>query len=184
MSQAGYARWLLAPQFTGRVALFCGIAAVAVPTIVRAAVNGIVTGCEFTPYLPFVFLSAILLKWWQASGIALVSTAIMGGLLLDPSSEHFLSECFISSAGMFLAGSAAMIGAAILTRHTIAHLQARGADESAGGIVFSLENDQVWASWYGSDEPVHLGSQQKVETMMTDFLAQLELGKRLNRTSD
>ena len=52
---------------------------------------------------------------------------------------------------------------------------------SAGGIVFSLEKGEVWASWYGHGAPVHLGSQRKVSEMMEDFLAQVEVGKRLNR---
>ncbi|HWL75611.1 MAG TPA: hypothetical protein VNQ74_17220, partial [Burkholderiaceae bacterium] len=65
---------------SGWLALLCGIGAVAVPTIVRVAVNGVVTGCEFTPYLPFVLLSAIFLGWKQAIAVALASVAVLGGL--------------------------------------------------------------------------------------------------------
>jgi hypothetical protein len=50
----------------------------------------------------------------------------------------------------------------------------------SGGLVFSLEKGEVWASWYGQDVPVRLGSQRKVAEMMEDFLAQEQLGKRLN----
>ena len=57
----------------------------------------------------------------------------------------------------------------------------RGADESPGGIVFSLDDGKVWASWYGQGPPVLLGSQKKVSGMMEDFLAQEEVGKRLTR---
>jgi len=64
MFQTGLHRWLQAPLVTGRLALLCGIAAVAVPTIVRAAIDGVVTGCEFTPYLPFVLITALALGWW------------------------------------------------------------------------------------------------------------------------
>ena len=59
-------------------------------------------------------------------------------------------------------------------------MQKRGTDESLGGIVFSLERGEVWASWYGNAPPVLLGSQRKVSEMMQDFLKQEELGKRLN----
>jgi hypothetical protein len=59
-------------------------------------------------------------------------------------------------------------------------LQKRGADETLGGIVFSLEKGQVWASWYGRGAPVLLGSQRKVSEMMQDFLAQEELARRLS----
>lgn len=182
MILAGLIRWLQAPPATGRLALLCGIFAVAIPTLIRAAIDGVVTGCEFTPYLPFVLLSAILLRWWQASAVALASVAILGGLFMGPPSVFLASECFLSSSGIFLASSAMMIGAVMLIRGVFAAIQRR--DESAGGIVFSLEKEEVWASWYGSGPPVRLGSQKRVEEMMEDFLAQGELGKRLTGKSD
>jgi hypothetical protein len=46
-------------------------------------------------------------------------------------------------------------------------------------IVFSLEDGQVWASWYGREMPVHLGPETDVVPMMQDFLAQFELGRKL-----
>ena len=65
---------------TGWLALLGAIAAVALPTVVRVAVNGVVTGCEFTPYLPFVLISAILLGWKHAIAVALASVVVLGGL--------------------------------------------------------------------------------------------------------
>src|SRR5262249_26245359 len=147
-----------APVVTGRLAALLAIAAVAVPTIIRAAVNGAVTGCEFTPYLPFVLLSAMLLRWWIAGMVALTSVAIMGGLL--GGLPAYVLPCFINSTAVFLGSSALMIGIAVLIRRTITALQRRGADESPGGIVFSLEKGEVWASWYGQDAPMLLGSQR------------------------
>ncbi len=47
-------------------------------------------------------------------------------------------------------------------------------------ITFSLMNGTVWASWPGKG-PVELGESDAVTSMMTDFLAQYELGKRLAR---
>jgi len=165
---------------TGPLGILCGITAVALPTIVRASVDGVVTGCEFTPYLPFVLLSAILLRWWQAGAVALASVAVMGGLFLGPPTAFVTSVCFRSGAGLFLVSSAMMIGVVILIRRAFAAVRSRGADESLGGIVFSLEEGQVWASWYGQGPPVLLGSQTRVSRMMKDFLAQAEVGKRLN----
>jgi hypothetical protein len=104
----------------------------------------------------------------------------MGGLFAGPMPEHLMSECFISAASVFLAGSAVTIGTVVLMRRVLAAAQTWGVVESAGGIVFSLRDDEVWASWYGSDQPVRLGSQDKVEYMMADFLAQGELGRRLS----
>jgi hypothetical protein len=177
-------RWLQAPPATGRLALLCGIFAVAFPTTIRAAIDSLVTGCEFTPYLPFVLFSAVLLRWWQASLVALASVTILGGMFVGPPSAILASECFETSAGIFLASSASMIGAVILVRCAFAAMRHRDFDETAGGIVFSLEKDEVWASWYGSGPPMRLGSHNKVEAMMEDFLAQVELGKRLNAKSN
>ena len=179
MIRAGWTRWLQLPRLTGRAALLCGALAIGLPTLARAAVHGVVTGCEFTPYLPFVLVCAILLRWWQAGAVALASVAILGGLF-SGSQPHDL-ECFASAAGLFLASSAMMIAIAVSVRRLVSAIQNRGADESAGGIVFSLEKGEVWASWYGQDAPVRLGSQRKVSEMMEDFLAQVEVGKRLNR---
>jgi hypothetical protein len=46
-------------------------------------------------------------------------------------------------------------------------------------IIFSLLDGHVWASWPGSDASVNLGAQEEVTEMMSDFLAQCELGERL-----
>jgi hypothetical protein len=178
MIRAGLTRWLQGPPLNGRNALLCVVAAIAIPTVIRAAVSGVVTGCEFTPYLPFVLISALLLRWWKAAFVALASVAILGGLFAGP---HQAAACFIPSAGIFLASSATMIGVLVLIRGVIAAIQSRGPDGPSDGIVFSLENDEVWASWYGEGPPLRLGSQQRVSRMMKDFLKQEEVGKRLNR---
>ena len=143
--------------------------------------NGLVMGCEYTPYLPFVLLSAILLRWWQATGVVLTSVAVMGILVQSTAGEHLTSACFTSATSVFLASSAATISAVLVMRRVLAVSQTGRVVEDAGGIVFSLKDDEVWASWYGSDQPVRLGTQEKVEYMMADFLAQGELGRRLAR---
>ena len=182
MIRAGLTRWIEAPRATGRLAFLCGIGAVALPTLIRAAVNGSVTGCEFTPYLPFVLISAILLRWWQAAVVAVGSVLVLGGFF-GGSLTHFEAACFQSAAGIFLASSAMIIGIVLLVRRTIAAVLGRGAYDASGGIIFSLEEGQVWASWHGNGPPVPLGSQERVSEMMEDFLAQVEVGKRLTRKS-
>jgi hypothetical protein len=172
-------RWLGAPIVNGRLALLCGVVAVALPTAIRAAVNGSVTGCEFTPYLPFVFLAAIVIGWWQAGLVALASVAILGGLFMGAPGEFLRDACAQSAAGVFLASSAVIIAVVTLIRQVIVDLQQRRADPPGSGIIFSLEKGEVWASWHGSSPPMRLGSQERVESMMEDFLAQGELGKRL-----
>lgn len=161
-------RCLRAMPVTGWPALACAILAVLVPTTVRAAASGVVTGCEFTPYLPFVLISAIVLRAWLASAVPLASAAIMGGMF--GGFRAYELPCFASASAMFLGASAVMISVAILGRHVLFALLKPGRD--AGGLVFSLEKGEVWASWYGNDVPVRLGNQRKVAEMMEDFLAQ------------
>ena len=174
-------RWLQGPPATGALALLVLVLTVAIPAGIRAAIDGVIVGCEFTPYLPFVLLSAVLLRWWQAALVALAAVAILGGAFIGTHHE-FGSACFLSGAGIFLASSAAMIFTMVAVRHIMWSLLVRGEDESAGGIVFSLDRGQVWASWYGQGPPVLLGSQRKVSEMMKDFIAQEEIGRRLNQS--
>jgi len=172
------------PQLTGWLGLMCAIGAVALPTAIRAAIDGVVTGCEFTPYLPFVLLAAILIGWWQAGLVALASVAVLGGLFIGSPSHFLASTCARSSVAIFLASSAIIIFAVTMVRHLIVELQRRWADHDVDGIIFSLDKGEVWASWNGSGEAMHLGSRERVEAMMEDFLAQGELGNRLARKCD
>jgi hypothetical protein len=169
--KAGLNRWLQEPPVTGWYALLAGIAAVALPTIVRAAVSGSITGCEFTPYLPFVLLAAILLGWRQAGAVALVSVAILGGLFVGPQAAITQKACFISGAGVFLASSAVIIAVVMSARRAIRTSERRGADERSGGVVFSVERGEVWASWHGQGAPLRLGPQRNVARTMREFLA-------------
>ena len=178
MFRASLNRWIRAPLISGWLALLCLIGAVAVPTIVRVAVNGVVTGCEFTPYLPFVLLSAIFLGWRQAIAVALASVAVLGGLFFGPSHALHAGPCFQAGAGIFLMSSALMLGIVVFVRGTVAGLLG-DPDAGSGGAIFSLEEGEVWLSRHGQGPPVCLGSQGRVSEMMKDFLAQEELGKRL-----
>lgn len=179
MIQAGWTRWLQSPPVSGWLALLCATVALAIPTLVRASVSGVVTGCEFTPYLPFVAVCAILLRWWQAGAVALASVVILGGLV--GGSSAYRMDCFMPAAGIFLAAAAMMIGVALFVRRVISTIRTRLTEDPSGGIVFSLEKGEVWASWYGDGRPIRLGSERKVSEMMEDFLAQSEIGKRLTR---
>src|SRR5690349_8020063 len=172
-------RRLHAPPLSGGKALFCAAALVALPTLIRAAIHGSVTGCAFTPYLPFVLVAAILLRWWQAGAVALASVAILGGLFFNPLPDL---ACFLSAAATFLAASTAMIAFAFLVRR-LAATRGSGTEGCTGDIVFSLEDGEVWASWYGRSAPVRLGSEKKVSSMMEDFLAQAEVARRFRERS-
>lgn len=174
MVRASLVRLISAPPLDGWKGLLCGIAAIAIPTVVRLATKGTITGCEFTPYLPFILAAAILLPWWLAAAAAFAAVGIMGGVFAGPHGPAFDLSCFGSAAGIFLASSAAMIGIALMVRRTISALQKRGREAPGSGVIFSLENGEVWASWHGQDLPVRLGSQKRVSEMMRDFLAHSE----------
>lgn len=184
MTKHPVARWIFASDFRGLTALGLLVAAVVIPTAVRVAIDGYVTGCEFTPFLPFVLLTAIMLGWWQASLVTLASVAIVAGLFAaGPLHLFFHEPCLVSATGVFLGASAAIVGVVTLIRQLFVRSMRRDAAECADGVVFSLEKDQVWASWYGSNLPMRLGSRRKVGEMMKDFLAQEELADRLGRNS-
>jgi hypothetical protein len=159
------------------MSLLLGILAVELPTIIRVSAHGIVTGCELTPYLPFVLLSAILLGWWQAGAVALASAAVFIGLFVGSPYAFLAQPCAVSAVGIFLAASAMIMGIVYVVRRVISGIFGH-PDGSSGGVVFSLEEGQVWASWYGQGPPVCLGSQNRVGKMMEDFLTQEQLAKR------
>ena len=177
MARDDVTQWLYAPPLSGRLAILSAVLLAALPTLIRAGMTGMIVGCEYTPYLPFVLVAAVLLPWWMAASVALASVATLGTLIMHPG--HDLA-CFASAAALFLAASAGIIAFVVLLRKLVGALQTRGADESSGGIVFSLEKGQVWASWYGQGPPLLLGSQSRVSEMMEDFLAQGEVAKRLS----
>ena len=147
----------------------CAILAIALPTGFRAAIDGVVTGCEFTPYLPFVLLAAVLIGSWQAAAIAFISVGILGGLFAS-SSRMFDMPCFISAAGSFVVSSAVIIAFVMLVRRVLAGAHAHASTDQFGGVVLSLEQGDVWASWYGQGRPVRLGSQRKVAEMLGRLL--------------
>lgn len=51
---------------------------------------------------------------------------------------------------------------------------------ASDAIVFSLDDGFVFASWPGANGSVRLGTYDHVREMMRDFLAQSDVGDRLN----
>jgi|SRR6185369_1670682 len=171
MVRTAFTRWIYAPPVSGWPTLLLVLTAIWVPSVIRFSLNGIVTGCEFTPYLPFVLICAVLLPWWAAALVAVASVGVLGGLF--GGSPAFQMSCFQPAAVIFIASSAVMIGVALLFRQALGGLQRRG-DDSSSGIIFSVEKGDVWANWHGVGTPVRLGTQRKVALMMKDFLARRE----------
>lgn len=168
--------WLLRPPISGLPALACGLAAILVPTFVRASVDGVVSGTAFSPYVPFVLLSALLLEWRYAAAVALVSVVVADMMFVDPRYVFVAGPTDVFGMSVFLVTAALAI---CLVRTCKTFIQ--GGRPIGKGIIFSLEQGQAWASWYRSGSRVRLGSKDEVAEMMKDFLAQLEIGERLAR---
>ena len=62
-------------------------------------------------------------------------------------------------------------------------LQVSSGSMGVRGIIFSLENDEVWASW-PSGPSINLGSRFEVSAMMRDFLDQEDVAARLMSCRD
>ena len=170
---------LTAPSIRGVPAALCVILSAGVPSLIRAAVDGFVSGCELTIYLPFVLAAAIFMGSKHAVATVLLS-AVLAETVVMGSHHSVLSACSLYSLGVFFAASAVMI-ALVHGLRLLVDWRLSRIGSSDGDIVFSLENGQAWASWYGQTSAVQLGPQHAVAEMMQDFIAQLELGKRLQR---
>ena len=172
---------LLAPSITGARAVFYTLLAAGVPTFIRAGVAGFVSGCELTIYLPFVMLAAVFLGWKHGVATVLASLVLAQFVVMGAHHPFLRSACSIYSVSVLLSGSAIIIGSVHGLRRLIgSRLERLGSSD--GGIIFSLEKGQAWASWYGQGSHVQLGPQGEVAEMMEDFLAQIEVGKRLNQS--
>lgn len=169
-------KWLVETPITGRQALICAIAAVALPTLLRASLGGIVEGVGFTPYFPFVLLAALQLSWRQAALVAAASAAVGDALFVGSPYQVMEGATDVFGVVVFFAGAALIIGLVHAIRTAFADVVGPTA---AGGVIFSLRNGQAWASWPGAGYHLRLGARDDVVEMMKDFIAQVEVGKRL-----
>lgn len=175
-------RKLLMQPISGRLALMSAVVAVGLPTMLRLSLDGFVTGLAVAPYIPFIFLCAVLLVWWHAALVALVSAAVSDLLFVGPPNQMLEGPTDLLVIGLFLIVSAMAIGFVSAIRGLASQYRRPiHADRSLRGIIFSLEDNHAWASWDGESFAVRLGPQAEVAEMMRDFLAQLEVGERLNR---
>ncbi|HEY7005787.1 MAG TPA: hypothetical protein VH392_04815 [Sphingomicrobium sp.] len=181
MALNSLAAWLIAPPFAGAFAPILGLGAVAVPTAILSLDHALPAGACCTTYFPFVMMSAVLIGPVYASFVGVGSAFLADALFMGP--RYQLFEAPMDGFGDIasLVSSALIIALVYAFRKLFAQLKAPQFNGSSkSGIVFSLEKGVAWASVAGSDAPVRLGSQDEVAAMMEDFLAQLEVGKRLN----
>jgi len=175
---------LVTPPLAGPIAVIGSVLALAVPTAFLSLDQSLPAGACCTTYLPFVILSAVLMGPLYASIVAIGSAGLADALFMG--TRYHLFETPMDSFGntTTLVSSALVIGLVCLFRKVLARQSRARTHQSKSGVIFSLEKGVAWASWTGSSNPVNLGPQEEVAKMMRDFLAQLELGRRLaNRSS-
>lgn len=174
------ADWFSAPPLEGGLAVACSLAAVAIPALMRLAMFPGVNDYQCITFCPFVLATAIVAGSRLATIVAIANAAICNALMGAHYVLHLNGPSLVGSF-IFLSYSFIVIGCVHLVRKRSARSPAGEAAsvEPSGGIVFSLEAGEAWASWQGSHTPVRLGAEHEVASMMEDFLAQLELGKRL-----
>lgn len=100
---------LLRQPVKGPWALALALAVVAVPTLIRSSVAGSVFGSVFLPYVPFVVLSAYLLKPWHAFALAIASASVADFYFMPPHFQFAAAPSDIFGIGAFLACSGMVI---------------------------------------------------------------------------
>src|SRR5262245_46718630 len=101
---------LLAPPPRGRAALMFAAAAVAVPTLIRMAIDDVVTDVTFAPYFPFICISALMMSSRYAAAVSIASAIVADYLFMTPRYTFFASVgdtvgslFFLLSAGLIIA---------------------------------------------------------------------------------
>lgn len=179
-----FTRLMLAPPASGWKALSYGVLLVALPTAIRLALSPFIDRLPFFPYVPFVILAAILLEWKYAAAVAFACWVVADLLFIQPLYQVGFGPYQLTGFLIFFMSAALVIGTAEAARRVVENsLRPTRPQGLATPVIFSLEGGLAWASWQGSHSWVRLGPQEEVAEMMRDFLAQLELGKRLNRYS-
>lgn len=170
---------LVTPPLSGPFAPILSVAALAIPTGLLSLDQSLPAGACCTTYFPFVLLSAVLMEPVYASLVAIGSAGLADALFMGPRNQLFESPMDSFGDTASLISSALIIFLVYLFRKILVRHSRVRPNQSGSGIIFSLEKGVAWASWTGASSPVSLGPQEEVAHMMRDFLAQLELGKRL-----
>ena len=107
-------------------ALLC----VAVPTVLRALADPVVTGTTYGTYYPFVLLASLFLGWRPAVAVTIGSAVAGDVLFVEPQLTFFPSAGERFSGILFLVSSAMIIVAGNTLRRSVAELhEAREHEE-------------------------------------------------------
>lgn len=172
--------WLFAPPLRGPWAIAVAIAGIAIPTFIRLSMVPGIDDQACTVFCPFVLAVSILCGWRHALATAVGSAIACNTVLMGAPYRFHIQRSEIEGLSTFLGYSVFLIVVVRLFRLTAARsLRQAGAQERVSGVVFSLDEGQAWASWYGVDAPVRLGPASEVIPMMEDFIAQANVAMRL-----
>ena len=172
--------WFVTP-ISGVLAPILGVAALAVPTAILSLNHALPAGACCTTFYPFVILAAVLLRPIFAAATAIGSIGLADALFMGP--RYRLFETPMDEFGdiVSLVSFALILGIVWWLRRVIVAQRAKASAQWESGIIFSLEKGVAFARLPGAHIPIALGPENEVAEMMRDFLAQLELGKRLTR---
>jgi len=165
------------PRLAGARAILFGFAAVAVPTLIHAVVDGNGIALAFIVYVPSVVLAALCMRSWQATLVALACAAAGDWFFLEQGNQITFSASDLIGVPVFLGSSALIIGVARAMK-SLVH-ERYSPDAASDKVIFSEEKGHAWAHWRGDRPSLPLGPHEEVAEMMEDYLAQVELGKRL-----
>jgi Domain of unknown function (DUF4118) len=164
------------PLLTGRRAQIFAVVAIAAPSLIWLLLSQLVSTGVFLTYVPFVLLSAVVLRSLDAALVALACALVADFFFMEPQWELSTSPNDLFSMGMLLVISAFSIFLMRIIRHRVS----ASLDEPSGSVIFSEKGGEAWVNWHGSKSPVKLGPHKDVAEMMEDYIAQVELGERLN----
>jgi hypothetical protein len=182
MIRTALASLLAMPPLAGPLAPLIAVAALSIPTAILSLDHALPAGACCTTYFPFVLVSAVLIGPAYASLVAVASAGLADALFMGPRYQLLESPMDTFGDTASLISSALIICLVFVCRKALAE-RARPSTP-ADGVIFSRERGQVWASWYGDEPPICLGPERRVTSMMEDYLAQVDLAKRLAHRSD
>lgn len=178
--------WFVKPPLSGKWAVLWIILTLPLAALIRSTMScpdPIGECC--TPFLVLTMATAVVLGTWSAIAAA-VAAASVSYLLFAPTPGIAMSHEGGEFWGLtlYFLFAAGVIWSVDFTRRTFRRYSRIAATEPSSGIIFSSEDGQAWVSWPGSPSPIRLGPAEEVGEMMTDFIAQVELGQRLARSAE
>lgn len=116
------------PPVGASLAYACAM--VALPTLIRASIDGVVSDTTFVTYYPFILLSGLLLSWGTAAAITVASAVVANFLFMEP--RHLFFATATDTTGTFFFVLCAMLIVAVgqTLRRAVQELEAARTREA------------------------------------------------------